>query len=125
MWANLHLLFWLSLVPFTTSWMGEHPTASVPTALYGTVLLMNAVAYTLLQSALLAVNGPKTAFAKALSFDLKGKLSLAIYACAIGLAFVSPWIADALYVAVAVIWFAPDRRFEPAIAQRDDDVDES
>jgi uncharacterized membrane protein len=120
MWANLHLLFWLSLVPFVTSWMGEHPTASVPTALYGVVLLMDAVSYTLLQSALLALNGPDTPFARAVASDLKGKISLGLYACAIGLAFVSPFISYAIYVTVAVMWFVPDRRLEPAIARRDD-----
>lgn len=118
MWANLHLLFWLSLVPFTTSWLGENPTAAVPTAFYASVLLFDAIAYTLLQNALLAVNGPDTAFARAIQADFKGKASLALYVCAIGFAFVSPKISDALFVVVAVIWFIPDRRFEPAIAGR-------
>ena len=118
MWANLHLLFWLSLVPFTTSWLGENPSAPVPTALYGLVLLLNAISYTLLQNALVAVNGSGTAFAKAVYTDLKGKLSPVLYACAIGFAFVSPIISDALFVIVAVVWFVPDRRFEPVIAAR-------
>jgi uncharacterized membrane protein len=118
MWANLHLLFWLSLAPFTTAWLGEHPTAALPAALYGVVLFLDAIAYTLLQNALVAVNGRDSAFAKAVTADLKGKLSLVLYLCAIGLAFVSPAISDALYVAVAALWFIPDRRFEPVIASR-------
>ena len=116
MWANLHLLFWLSLAPFTTAWLGEHPTAAVPTAVYGLVLFLDAIAYTLLQNALLAVNGRDSAFAQAVKTDLKGKLSPVIYVCAIGLAFVSPWISDALFVLVAAMWIVPDRRFEPVIA---------
>ncbi len=118
MWANLHLLFWLSVVPFTTTWLGENPSAAVPTALYALVLLFCAIAYTLLQNALLAVNGPGTAFAKAVAADVKGKASLALYVCAIGFAFVWPAISDALFVVVAITWFIPDRRFEPAIANR-------
>jgi uncharacterized membrane protein len=117
MWANLHLLFWLSVVPFTTTWLGENPSAAVPTALYGLVLFFCAIAYTLLQNALLAVNGPDTAFAKAVAADAKGKISLALYVCAIGFAFMSPKISDALFVVVACLWFIPDRRFEPAISQ--------
>jgi uncharacterized membrane protein len=118
MWANLHLLFWLSLAPFTTSWLGANPTAAVPTALYGFGLLMDALAYTLLQYTLLAVNGRDTLFAKAIAVDRKGKVSALIYVCAIGFAFVAPIISDVLFVIVAVIWFVPDRRFEPAIASR-------
>lgn len=118
MWANLHLLFWLSLAPFTTSWLGQNPTAAVPTALYGVGLLLTAIAYSLLQVALVAVNGRDTAFGKAVETDLKGKLSPLLYLCAIGLAFVSPIISDVLYVVVAVIWFVPDRRLEPVIAGR-------
>lgn len=118
MWANLHLLFWLSLAPFTTSWLGENPTAAVPTALYGFGLLMDAIAFTLLQNALLAVNGPDSAFAAAVKADFKGKVSLALYVAAIGFAFMSPAISDVIFVAVAVMWFVPDRRFEPAIASR-------
>ena len=118
MWANLHLLFWLSLVPFTTSWLGENPSAAVPTALYALVLFLTAIAYTLLQASLLAVNGPDTAFAKAVTIDIKGKISPLLYVCAVGFAFVSPPISDILFVVVAVMWFVPDRRFEPAIAGR-------
>ncbi len=118
MWANLHLLFWLSLVPFTTSWLGEHPSAAVPTALYALVLLLDAVAYTLLQNALIAANRSDALFASAVATDAKGKVSLVLYACAIGFAFVAPWISDLVFVAVAVIWFVPDRRFERVIATR-------
>jgi len=118
MWANLHLLFWLSLVPFTTSWLGENPSAAVPTALYACVLLLNAIAYTLLQTALCAVNGADTAFAKAVETDLKGKLSVAMNVGAVGFAFLSPWMSDVLLVLVAAMWFVPDRRFERVIADR-------
>jgi uncharacterized membrane protein len=118
MWANLHLLFWLSLSPFTTSWLGENPSAAVPTALYGFGLLMDALAYTLLQNALLAVNGRDTPFAKAIEIDLKGKVSPLLYIVGIGFAFVSPVISDLLFVVVAIMWFVPDRRFEPAISSR-------
>ena len=116
MWANLHLLFWLSLAPFWTSWLGENPRAAVPTALYGVGLFMDAMAYTILQSALRAVNGPNTAFSRALESDLKGKISVALYAIGIAFAFVSPIVSDVAYIVVAVIWFAPDRRFESIIA---------
>lgn len=118
MWANLHLLFWLSLVPFTTTWLGQNPSAAIPTALYAFILLMDAVAYTLLQTALLAVNGRDTPFAKAVAADAKGKLSLVLYLCAIGFAFVSTIISDVLFVVVAIMWFVPDRRFERVIADR-------
>jgi uncharacterized membrane protein len=125
MWANLHLLFWLSLVPFTTSWLGENPSGAVPTALYGVVLLANALAYTLLQTALVAVNGPDSAFSQAVKSDVKGTGSLVIYLCAIGLAFVSPIISDVLFVVVAIIWIVPDRRFEPLIAEHDRSADDA
>jgi uncharacterized membrane protein len=118
MWANLHLLFWLSLVPFTTGWLGENLTAAVPTALYAFVLLLDAIAYSLLQNALKAVNGPDTAFAKAVERDLKEKFSVALYVCAVGFAFVSPTISDALIVFVAILWVIPDRRLEPVIVGR-------
>ncbi len=121
MWANLHLLFWLSLVPFTTNWLGENPFAALPTALYALVLLLDAIAFTLLQKALLVVNGPETIFAKAVESDLKGKTSLALYVCAVGLAFVSTIISDVLFVVVAVMWFIPDRRFESVIAAHNKD----
>jgi uncharacterized membrane protein len=118
MWANLHLLFWLSLAPFTTSWLGENPTAAVPTALYGLGLLFDALSYTLLQTTLVAVNGADTPFAKAVATDLKGKISPILYMCAIGFAFLSTIVSDALFVVVAIMWLVPDRRFEPVIASR-------
>ena len=118
MWANLHFLFWLSLAPFTTSWLGENPAAAVPTAFYGAGLLLDAIAYTILQTALVAVNGPDTPFAKAVKRDFKGKISPVLYLCAIGFAFVAPVVSDLIYVTVAIIWFVPDRRFEPVIADR-------
>jgi uncharacterized membrane protein len=117
MWANLHLLFWLSLAPFATSWLGRNPMAAVPTALYGFGLLMDAISFTLLQNALIAAAGPDARLARALRWDAKGLLSLALYVCAIGLAFVFPPLSDALYITVAIIWFVPDRRFEGVIRQ--------
>jgi uncharacterized membrane protein len=112
MWANLHLLFWLSLVPFVTAWMGEHPEAAIPSAAYGVVLLMCGVAYTILLKMLLRVPGGNPRLASAVGSDLKGKLSVVLYAAAIVLAFVNQWISDAIYVAVALIWLVPDRRIE-------------
>jgi uncharacterized membrane protein len=118
MWANLHLLFWQSLVPFVTGWMGENHFAALPTALYGFVLLMSAVAYTILQRAIIARQGRSSLLAGAVGRDLKGKFSLIFYAIAIGLAFVNQWLADSLYVLVALIWFIPDRRIEKAVEKR-------
>jgi uncharacterized membrane protein len=118
MWANLHLLFWLSLVPFTTVWLGENPSAPMPTALYGAVLLFDALAFFVLQAALLRVNGPDTAFARAVRNDRKSKISLVLYVVAVAFAFVMPRVSDAIFVLVAVLWFIPDRRFESAIAGR-------
>jgi len=115
MWANLHFLFWLSLSPFTTAWLGANLGAAVPTAVYGFGLLMDAIAYTLLQNALLAVNGREGAFGQAIKTDRKGRLSLLIYVTAIGLAFAAPILSDALFITVAVIWFVPDPRLEPVI----------
>jgi uncharacterized membrane protein len=112
LWANLHLLFWLSLVPFMTRWVGEHYTAALPTAVYGAILLMAAVAYTILQSTIIAVDGNESTLARAVASDRKGKVSLALYASAVALAFVQPWIADVLYVIVALIWLVPDPRIE-------------
>ena len=112
LWANLHLLFWLSLVPFVTGWMGQNHFAPIPTAVYGVVLLMAAVAYTILKEMLVAAQGPDSRLASALGTDAKGKVSLALYLAAIPLAFVNQWIADALYVSVALIWLVPDRRIE-------------
>jgi uncharacterized membrane protein len=116
LWANLHLLFWLSLFPFVTGWMGENHFAALPTAIYGAVLLLAAVAYYLLQGAILRSEGRESLLAKAVGRDFKGKVSPACYALAIPLAFVSPWIANGLYVAVALMWLVPDRRIERQLA---------
>jgi len=117
MWANLHLLFWLSLVPFVTAWMGENHFAPVPVALYGGVLLMAAVAYWLLVRALLARHGPDSLLARAIGGDFKGNISLVAYVIAIPVALLSPWLACALYVAVAILWLVPDRRIERVLAE--------
>jgi uncharacterized membrane protein len=112
LWANLHLLFWLSLFPFTTAWVGRHHTATAPVAVYGFVLLAAAIAYYVLQTAIVAHEGRDSAVARALGSDWKGKLSPVIYATAIGTAFVSAWASHALYALVALIWLVPDRRLE-------------
>ena len=112
LWPNLHLLFWLSLIPFVTAWMGENHFAALPTAVYGAVMLLCAIAYTILQTTIVRAQGPGSQLAAALGSDLKGKLSMLVYIAAIPLAFVQESIADALYVAVALIWFVPDRRIE-------------
>jgi uncharacterized membrane protein len=117
LWANLHLLFWLSLVPFVTGWMGENHFAPVPTAAYGVVLLMAGIAYWILQRVIVASQGPGSVLAAAVGRDVKGKLSPAVYAVAIPVAFARPWIAGALYVAVALVWLTPDRRIERAVAE--------
>lgn len=116
LWANLHLLFWLSLVPFTTGWMGENHVAAVPVAVYGITLLGAAIAYFLLQTAIIRSQGRGSTLATAVGRDLKGRLSPVLYAAAIGLAFVQPWIAIGIYVLVALIWLVPDRRVERVIA---------
>jgi uncharacterized membrane protein len=116
LWANLHLLFWLSLFPFTTGWMGENHFDSTPTAVYGAVLLMAAIAYYILQRAFIVRHGPESLLASAVGNDWKGKLSPVLYLVAIPLAFVSPWIANGLYVTVALIWLIPDRRIERVLA---------
>lgn len=116
LWANLHLLFWLSLIPFATGWMGENHFAAMPTALYGLVLLMAAIAYWLLQQLIIASQGADSILKHAVGSDWKGKLSPLLYASAIPLAFVSPWISMALYVFVAVLWLVPDRRIENELA---------
>ena len=118
LWANLHLLFWLSLVPFAQEWVGENHFAPVPTAVYGVPLLMAAVAYWLLQRAILRTQGQKSLLRTALGSDLKGKLSPALYVLAIVSAFVSPPLADAFYVLVALMWLIPDRRIEKAIVDK-------
>jgi uncharacterized membrane protein len=112
MWANLHLLFWLSLTPFVTGWMGENHTAAAPNAAYGGVLLCSAIAYWILQRQILAAQGPQSKLKEMLGRDIKGNLSPFFYLAAIGLAFVSPLISDALYVSVALWWLVPDRRIE-------------
>jgi uncharacterized membrane protein len=118
LWANLHLLFWLSLVPFVTHWMGEYHREAVPTAVYGVVLLGAAIAYTILQITIIRIDGPHSKLARAVEGDFKGKVSIACYVAAIGLAFVDPWISDALYVVVALTWFVPDPRIEKAVTPR-------
>jgi uncharacterized membrane protein len=115
--ANLFLLFWLSLVPFVIRWMDEAGFTSLPTAAYGVVLGMAAICYIMLQWAIVVCNGRSSRLAAALGNDMKGKASLAMYAVAIPLAFVSPWIAVVLYVAIALIWFVPDRRIEAILKQ--------
>jgi uncharacterized membrane protein len=117
LWANLHLLFWLSLVPFATGWMGENQFASASLALYGGVLFMAALAYSLLQRTLIRKHGQHSLLAEAIGRDLKGKLSLLLYALAIPCAFLSSWIAGGLYVLVAVMWLLPDRRIETNIKE--------
>ncbi|MGE5722546.1 MAG: TMEM175 family protein [Sphingomonadales bacterium] len=115
MWANLHLLFWLSLVPFATAWTGEHPFAAVPAAAYGGVLLACAVAWTLMQSVIIAAQGEGSALHQALGRDLKGKLSPALYLVGIALAFLAPWLSYLFYAGVAVLWVIPDRRVEATL----------
>ena len=112
LWANLHLLFWLSIIPVTTAWMGQNLGAPLPTAIYGAALLMPAIAYVLLQRAIIHRHGTQSVLAEALGGDLKGKISPILYLAGIVLAFVNPWISIALYVLVAVIWLVPDRRIE-------------
>jgi uncharacterized membrane protein len=118
LWSNLHLLFWLSLVPFATSWVGENHFAPAPMALYGFILLMAAIAYYILQMALKSADGPQSLLASALGTDLKGKMSPVLYLIAIAVAFVRPAISGAIYVLVALIWLVPDRRIERVIAAR-------
>jgi uncharacterized membrane protein len=115
LWANLFLLFWLSLIPFVIRWIDEGGLVALPVAAYGVVLLMAGVGYSLLQRAIVARNGRSSALAVALGSDLKGKLSIAIYAASIPLAFLQPWISIALYVVVALMWLVPDRRIESAV----------
>jgi len=115
LWANLHLLFWLSLFPFATAWMGENHLAPIPTAAYGVVLLMAGVAYYVLQQTIIANQGSHSLLASAVGRDWQGKLSPVLYLAAIPLAFVSPWIASGLYTSVALIWLIPDRRIEKAL----------
>jgi uncharacterized membrane protein len=119
LWANLHLLFWLSLFPFTTAWMGENHLAAIPTAVYGFVLLMAAIAYYILQRTIIARQGRESLLAQAVGKDWKGKLSPVLYLVAIPLAFVSSWIAGGLYVFVALLWLIPDPRIERELEKRE------
>ncbi|MBS0613304.1 MAG: DUF1211 domain-containing protein [Proteobacteria bacterium] len=116
LWANLHLLFWLSLIPFATGWLGENHAASLPVAVYGVVLLFSAVAYTILNQELVRNHEAGAAVTRSSGIGLKGMLSIACYVLAIALAFVNPWISCALYVAVALSWFIPERRIEQQLA---------
>jgi uncharacterized membrane protein len=115
LWANLHLLFWLSLVPFTTAWMGENDFAAVPTAVYGADLLLAAIAYFILQTTIIAQEGPDSRLKTALGRDLKGKASPVLYVAGILLSFVAPWAGVAIYVFVALMWLVPDRRIESVV----------
>jgi uncharacterized membrane protein len=115
LWANLHLLFWLSLIPFATGWMGENHFAAAPSALYGVVLLMAAVAYLKLQQLIIASQGPDSILKKAIGGDWKGKISPVVYLCGIVSTFLWPWVAQVLYVGVALMWLVPDRRIEKTL----------
>ena len=117
LWANLHLLFWLSLTPFVTGWMGENHFAALPVALYGTVLLFAAVAYFILARSLISLHGKDSVLSTALGRDFKGKVSMVFYLVAIPLSFLRPWIACSLYIVVAVMWLVPDRRIEKTLIQ--------
>lgn len=117
LWANLHLLFWLSLVPFVTGWMGENHFAPLPTAIYGVVLLLAAISYTILQTLIVAQQGANTKLKAAVGKDVKGKLSILCYVLAIPLAFVHQLISDGLYVLVALMWLIPDRRIESKLSE--------
>ncbi len=117
LWANLHLLFWLSLFPFVTGWMGENHFAPAPTALYGVVLLLAAIAYWVLQRTIIVSQGDNSLLAKAIGRDVKGKLSPVLYALAIPAAFLDEWIAGGLYVLVALMWLVPDRRIERQLGE--------
>jgi len=123
LWANLHLLFWLSLFPGATAWLGEGHLDALPTALYGAVMLAAAIAYYVLQNSIIAEEGPGSRLAAAIGQDKKGKVSPLLYAAAIGLAFVNPWISDALYVLVALIWLVPDPRLEGHLRRHAEHLD--
>jgi TMEM175 potassium channel family protein len=115
LWANLHLLFWLSLIPFTMSWMSENNFAPAPTAAYGVVQLLSAVAYTILERTIIAHQGPQSKLAAAIGKEVKGYVSMALYLAGIGVAFIQPWIAFLLYATVTLMWLVPDRRIERRI----------
>ena len=125
LWANLHLLFWLSLVPFTTAWMGENRLATAPVAAYGMVLLTAAISYYLLQQLIIRDQGESSLLAVAVGRDRKGRLSPFVYASAIALAFLAPWLSVALYVAQAMLWLVPDRRLERTVTGRASGVPEA
>jgi uncharacterized membrane protein len=118
LWANLHLLFWLSMIPFTTAWMGESHFAAVPTALYGAALMTTAVAWYIMQVIIIRQQGPGSPLRQAIGRDVKGKISPFLYLACIGMAFVNTAISDLLYLAVALMWLIPDRRVEAAIVER-------
>jgi uncharacterized membrane protein len=117
LWANIHLLFWLSIVPFTTGWMGENDFAEVPTTVYGIVLLLAAIAYFILQTAIISAQGPGSRLANALGRDLKGKVSPVLYIAGISFANLNRWIAIGFYVVVALMWLIPDRRIESIVTE--------
>jgi uncharacterized membrane protein len=119
LWANLHLLFWLSLIPFVTGWMGENHFESLPIALYGMILLMAAVSYFILQIQIIRTHGQDSLLAKAIGSDNKGKLSLVLYAIAIGISFYNSWLPGLLYIVVAIIWLIPDKRIEKILNSED------
>ncbi len=119
LWANLHLLFWLSLIPFTTGWMGENHFATPPSALYGVVMLMAGIAYWILQQSIIASQGRDSLLKKAIGGDWKGKLSIVLYAMAILLAFSSHWVSQGIYVLVALLWLIPDRRIERMLSSKE------
>jgi len=121
LWANLHLLFWLSLIPFATSWLGEHPSAPVPTAVYGVALFMPAIAWFVLEKVIIRALGRESPFARALGRDVKGKISGPLYLAGIVLAFVDTRISDAIYVLVALMWLVPDRRIERMVQRLEGD----
>ena len=119
LWANLHLLFWLSLIPFTTGWMGENHFATLPTAAYGLVLLMAAIAHWILERRIIASQGTDSILKRAIGRDWKGKLSALLYVAGIALAFVSPWLAVSIYVVTAIMWVIPDRRIERVLVREE------
>ncbi len=113
LWANMHLLFWLSLTPFVTAWMGHHHLEAAPSATYGVVMFMSALAYWILQQTVIAADGPDSRIARSIGSDAKGLISLGLYATAIGFAFVNQWVSDAIYAGNALWWLVPDRRLKP------------
>lgn len=117
LWANTHLLFWLSLIPFSTAWMGENHFATLPTAFYGVILLCAAIAYYILQSVIVHSQGKHSVLARAIGNDIKGKMSPILYCTGIGASFIEPWIANGLYALVAIIWLIPDKRIERTLKE--------